>query len=141
MSDPVGAYFAAVNAEVNRLVDGLKQLGFNAGDRMVWCGPNSREVLVTIHAGRKLGLVSVPLSYRFNAEEMQYIIENSGASLVIVERARSYAAFERAYARLGFELPLFERVLVVVASPHLHNLLPNPAPDTTMWNAADWWLD
>ena len=46
-----------------------------------------------------------------------------------------------AYARLGFELPLFERVLVVVASPHLHNLLPNPAPDTTMWNAADWWLD
>ena len=65
--------FAQVNTEVNRLVDGLKQLGFNAGDRMVWCGPNSREVLVTIHAGRKLGLVSVPLSYRFNAEEMQYI--------------------------------------------------------------------
>ena len=30
---------------------------------------------------------------------------------------------------------------MVVASPHLHNLLPNPAPDTTMWNAADWWLD
>src|SRR6266568_3168989 len=77
--------FAQVNGEVNRLVGGLKELGFKPGDRMVWCGPNSREVLVTIHAGRKLGLVSVPLSYRFNAEEMHYIIDNSGASLVIVD--------------------------------------------------------
>src|SRR5437764_2360148 len=77
--------FSQVNAEVNRLVGGLKELGFKPGDRMVWCGPNSREVLVTIHAGRKLGLVSVPLSYRFNAEEMQYIIDNSEAALVIVD--------------------------------------------------------
>jgi hypothetical protein len=42
---------------------------------------------------------------------------------------------------VGYELPLFERVLVVLASPHLHNLMPNPAPDTTLWNAADWWID
>jgi hypothetical protein len=42
---------------------------------------------------------------------------------------------------VGYELPLFERVLVVLASPHLHNLTPNPAPDTTLWNAADWWMD
>jgi acyl-CoA synthetase (AMP-forming)/AMP-acid ligase II len=77
--------FAQVNAEVNRLVGGLQTLGFKPGDRMVWCGPNSREVLVTIHAARKLGLVSVPLSYRFNAEEMQYIVENSEAALVVVD--------------------------------------------------------
>src|SRR5437763_12520695 len=77
--------FSQVNAEVNRLVGGLQALGFKPGDRMVWCGPNSREVLVTIHAGRKLGLVSVPLSYRFNAEEMHYIIDNSEAALVVVD--------------------------------------------------------
>jgi len=77
--------FAQVNAEVNRLVGGLRDLGFRPGDRMVWCGANSREVLVTIHAGRKLGLVAVPLSYRFNAEEMHYIIDNSEAALVVVD--------------------------------------------------------
>src|SRR3954469_4493787 len=77
--------FAEVNAEVNRLVGGLKELGFKPGDRMVWCGPNSREVLVAIHAGRKLGLVSVPLSYRFTAEEMHYVIDNSEAALVVVD--------------------------------------------------------
>jgi len=78
---------------------------------------------------------------RFSSPDLDRNLERGRGSLVTVERARSYAAFERAYARLGFELPLFERVLVVLASPHLHNLTPNPAPDTTLWNAADWWLD
>ncbi len=78
---------------------------------------------------------------RFTSPDLDRNLDRGRSSLVTVERARSYAAFERAYARLGFELPLFERVLVVLASPHLHNLTPNPAPDTTLWNAADWWLD
>ena len=38
-----------------------------------------------IHAARKAGLVAVPLSYRFNADEMQYVIDNSDATLVIVD--------------------------------------------------------
>ena len=78
---------------------------------------------------------------RFNSSDLDRNLDKGRASLAMVERARSYAAFERAYARLGFELPLFERVLVVMASPHLHNLALNAAPDTTLWNAADWWVD
>ena len=78
---------------------------------------------------------------RFSNPDLDRNLDKGRTSLVTVERARSYAAFERAYARLGFELPLFERVLVVLSSPHLHNLAPNAAPDTTLWNAADWWVD
>jgi len=78
---------------------------------------------------------------RFSSPDLDRNLDRGRSSLNTVERARSYAAFERAYARLGFELPLFERVLVVLASPHLHNVAPNPAPDTTLWNAADWWMD
>src|SRR5262249_32048906 len=55
------------------------------GERLVWCGPNSLEVLATIHAARKLNLVAVPLSYRFNAEEMAYVIDNSEATTVVVD--------------------------------------------------------
>src|SRR4051812_13543440 len=77
--------FKAINAEVNQLVGGLRELGFRPGDRVVWCGPNSREVLVAIHAARKLAMVAIPLSYRFTAEEMHYIIDNSGSSLVVVD--------------------------------------------------------
>src|SRR5437762_13843524 len=69
--------FAELNAQVNRLAHGLLAAGAQSGDRLVWCGPNSLEVLTIIHAARKTNLVAVPLSYRFSAEEMQYVIDNS----------------------------------------------------------------
>ncbi len=42
-------------------------------------------MIVTIHAARKRNLVAVPLSYRFNAEEMQYVIDNSDATVVVID--------------------------------------------------------
>ena len=77
--------FAELNSQVNRLGHGLLAAGAGSGDRLVWCGPNSLEVLTTIHAARKCNLVAVPLSYRFNAEEMQYVIDNSDATVVVVD--------------------------------------------------------
>jgi acyl-CoA synthetase (AMP-forming)/AMP-acid ligase II len=77
--------FAALNAMVNRLAHGLLASGAVSGDRLVWCGPNSLEVLTTIHAARKTNLVAVPLSYRFSAEEMQYVIDNSDATVVVID--------------------------------------------------------
>jgi acyl-CoA synthetase (AMP-forming)/AMP-acid ligase II len=77
--------FDELNAIVNRLANGLHAAGAANGERLVWCGPNSLEVLTTIHAARKLGLVAVPLSYRFTAEEMAYVIDNSDATTVVVD--------------------------------------------------------
>ena len=51
----------------------------------MWCGPNSTPVLAFIHAARKAGLVAVPAAYRFTAEELQYVIDNSDAVLVVVD--------------------------------------------------------
>jgi acyl-CoA synthetase (AMP-forming)/AMP-acid ligase II len=82
---PSATTFGELNAMVNRLAHGLEALGAHRGDRIVWCGPNSLEVLVVIHAARKAGLVAVPLSYRFNADEMAYVIDNSDATLVVVD--------------------------------------------------------
>ena len=77
--------FAELNRTVNQLAHGFRGLGVRPGERLVWCGPNSPEVIVTIHAARKAGVVAVPLSYRFNADEMQYVIDNSDATLVVVD--------------------------------------------------------
>jgi acyl-CoA synthetase (AMP-forming)/AMP-acid ligase II len=82
---PSATTFAELNAQVNRLAHGLLDAGAQPNDRLVWCGPNSLEVLVTIHAARKCNLVAVPLSYRFNADEMQYVIDNSDATVVVVD--------------------------------------------------------
>ncbi len=77
--------YAELNQIVNRLAHGLLDLGAVAGDRIVWCGPNSLETIAVVHAARKAGLVAVPLSYRFTADEMAYVIDNSDATLVIAD--------------------------------------------------------
>lgn len=78
---------------------------------------------------------------RFSNPGIDQALDQGRNSLDPGDRAQAYASFERTYAALGWELPLFERVQAVLVSPHLHNVMPNPAPDTTFWNAADWWVD
>jgi len=77
--------FAELEARANRLAHGLLHLGLTSGDRIVWCGPNSVEVLVVLHAARKIGLVAVPLAYRFTGDEMRHVIADSGAVIVLAD--------------------------------------------------------
>src|SRR4051812_24409538 len=105
--------FAKLNAQVNRLGNGLLAVGAQSGDRLVWCGPNSLEVLTTIHAARKCNLVAVPLSYRFNAEEMQYVIDNSDATVVVVDAEQAALV-----ASVRGELPKVRAVVVFGGDGH-----------------------
>jgi acyl-CoA synthetase (AMP-forming)/AMP-acid ligase II len=82
---PSATDYATLNALANRLAHGLVAIGARPRERVVWCGPNSLEVIVTLHAARKAGLVAVPLSYRFTADEMRYVVDNSDATVVIVD--------------------------------------------------------
>ncbi len=84
-SRPSVTTFGELDAQVNQLAHGMLALGAKARERLVWCGPNSLEVLVTIHAARKALLIAVPLSYRFTADEMAYVIDNSDATLVVID--------------------------------------------------------
>ena len=128
--DPEGERltFAELEARANRLAHGLAGLGLAGGDPVIWCGPNSVEVLVVLHAARKAGLVAVPLAYRFTADEMRYVIADSGAAVVLVDPEQA----ERV-AAVRAELPAV-RAVVVFGSPEWHALLegdatPPPAPD------------
>ena len=130
--DPAGERlaFAELEARANRLAHGLAGLGLAGGDRVIWCGPNSVDVLVALHAARKAGLVAVPLAYRFTADEMRYVIADSGAAVVLVDPEQA----ERV-AAVRAELPDVREV-VVFGSPEWEALLtgpstPPPAPDGT----------
>jgi acyl-CoA synthetase (AMP-forming)/AMP-acid ligase II len=105
--------WAELNSTVNRLAHALRSAGAARGDRVAWCGPNSLEVLVVIHAARKAAVTAVPVSYRFNADEMRYVIENSGAVVVIadaeqaplLESVRESLGSVKAWIGYGGELP------------------------------------
>ena len=99
--------FRDFNALVNQLGHALLALGAVAGDRMVWCGPNSLEVLTTIHAARKARLTAVPLSYRFTADEMAYVIDNSDATLVVIDAEQAPLL-----AQVREQLPKVRQVIV-----------------------------
>src|SRR3954454_1216637 len=82
---PSATSFAELEVLANQLGNAFLSLGARRGDRIAWCGPNSLPVITTLHASRKAGLTSVPVSYRFNASEMQYVIDNSDATVVLVD--------------------------------------------------------
>jgi len=100
-----------LNAQVNRLAGGLASLGVAAGDRVAWCGPNSTQVVVAMHACRKLGVVAVPMSYRFTAEEYRHLLSDSGAVVVLVD-----AAYAPAVAAVLPELPAVQMVTFEIAA-------------------------
>ncbi len=121
--DPEGERltFAELEARANRLVHGLTGLGLRSGDPIIWCGPNSVEVLVVLHAARKAGLVAVPLAYRFTADEMRYVIADSGAAVVLVDPEQA----ERV-AAVRADLPAVREV-VTLGGPAWDDLLAGPA--------------
>jgi acyl-CoA synthetase (AMP-forming)/AMP-acid ligase II len=83
--DLVSWTYADLEAEANRLANALAGLGVHSGDKLIWCGPNSPQVVAVINATRKLGAVAVPLNYRLTAEEARYIVAHSDAVAAYVD--------------------------------------------------------
>src|ERR1700749_3760848 len=77
--------YAELEAAANRLANALAALGVASGDKVIWCGPNSPQVVAVINATRKLGAVAVPLNYRLTPAEAQYIVAHSDACAAYVD--------------------------------------------------------
>src|SRR6202030_4200916 len=84
-ADVVSWTYAQLEAEANRLANALASLGVGPGEKVIWCGPNSPQVVAVISAARKLGAVAVPLNYRLTAEEARYIVIHSDARAAYVD--------------------------------------------------------
>ncbi len=81
--------FAALNRYANQIANGLIGNGVAAGDKVMWLGQNSMEVMAFVHAARKAGAVSVPLNYRLTDDESIYVINNSDSVLIFADVAYS----------------------------------------------------
>src|SRR5262249_21141596 len=77
--------YAQLEAEANRLANALASLGVGPGEKVIWCGPNSPQVVAVINATRKLGAVAVPLNYRLTAAAARYIGTHSPAGAAYVD--------------------------------------------------------
>jgi acyl-CoA synthetase (AMP-forming)/AMP-acid ligase II len=77
--------YAQLEAEASRLAHALAALGAGPGQKVIWCGPNSPQVVAAIAAIRKVGAVSVPLSYRLTPAEARHIVGHSDAAIAYVD--------------------------------------------------------
>ena len=75
--------FHQLNERVNQLANALVSEGVNPGDRVALCLMNSVEFIESFLAVAKMGGVVVPLNWRLVADELEFIIKDSGAETMI----------------------------------------------------------
>ena len=75
--------FRQAEARVNRLAHAMLALGAGPGDRVGMLLPNCRQGLETILAPMKAGLAVVPLNARLHSGEHEYLLNDSGARLLV----------------------------------------------------------
>jgi acyl-CoA synthetase (AMP-forming)/AMP-acid ligase II len=97
--------FASGNAYIERTINLLLAKGLSAGDRVAVLGENSADHIMLLFAAGQLGIVLVPLNYRLAVDELEYIIEDAGVSLLLVTDPESLMKAEKLAARIeGMEL-------------------------------------
>lgn len=73
-------------AELARsMAAGLDQMGLDHGARVAMVSHNAARLLVFLFGTSAYGRVGVPINFRLNAEEVQYIVDHSGADVLIMD--------------------------------------------------------
>jgi long-chain acyl-CoA synthetase len=71
-----------------RVRDGLTAAGIRGGDRLALLLTNGPEFLYAWFGAALLGVVTVPINPAYKNEEIRYILDNAGASGIVVDATR-----------------------------------------------------
>jgi long-chain acyl-CoA synthetase len=75
--------YGQLNCDANRLASSLRANGVAASDRVALYLPNVPEFAVAYYAAQKLGAIPVTINAILKLEEVRYLLDDSGASVVI----------------------------------------------------------
>src|SRR5580658_9577111 len=78
--------FAELDERVTRLARALAGRGVGRGDRVAVLMTNRLEVVESYLAGCRLGAIVVPVNFRLVADEVVYIVRDSGSKVLLVDR-------------------------------------------------------
>src|ERR1700728_1622189 len=82
--------YAGLNAEDDALALGLLSAGITKGDRVGIWAPNCAEWTLTQYATAKIGAILVNINPAYRARELEFVINQSGARLLVAaERAKT----------------------------------------------------
>src|SRR5258706_1349877 len=112
---------------VSRWQTGFEADGLQSGDRVAIMVRNSVNWVVFDQAAMGLDLVTVPLYTSDRPENIAYILQYSGASLLVIENPDQWASF----AEVLDQLSGLKRVLCIKP-------LSGPSPDPRLKSIVDW---
>ena len=117
-----------LNRRVMRAASGLRSLGIGAGDRVGLLLRNDHEFFEAVMATTALGAASVPINWHGSAEEVAYVVGDSGSRVLV--------AHADLLAHVRHSLPVDVTVLGVTTPPSIASAY-GVAPDDTVLNSDD----
>jgi acyl-CoA synthetase (AMP-forming)/AMP-acid ligase II len=77
--------YTQLESRARGLALGLEEMGVGQGERVAIVSPNAARFLVSFFGVSAYGRVLVPINFRLVAEEVQYIVDHSGATVLLVD--------------------------------------------------------
>ncbi|HEY5532446.1 MAG TPA: long-chain fatty acid--CoA ligase [Candidatus Anoxymicrobiaceae bacterium] len=126
------------NKRVNRVANALPSVGIALGERIAALLPNNPEFLELLFATSKIGAIMVPLNYRLGPAELAYMLEDSGATVLVYapEFAEHVAALKELAGGVRYRIAVGggnegDLDYDEWVNSHL-DVEPNVAPDVTL---------
>jgi long-chain acyl-CoA synthetase len=79
--------YSELNRQVNRLANGLMDLGIKKGEKVALMLKNTDYFAISYYALAKIGAVIVPMNFRLVADEVSYILGQSDSVAVITDES------------------------------------------------------
>jgi acyl-CoA synthetase (AMP-forming)/AMP-acid ligase II len=77
--------YGQLDARARGMALALDEMGVEHGERVAIVSPNAARFLIAFFGVSGYGRILVPINFRLNTEEVQYIVEHSGASVLLVD--------------------------------------------------------
>ncbi|MQG42353.1 MAG: long-chain fatty acid--CoA ligase, partial [SAR202 cluster bacterium] len=76
--------FEGLAERVNRLANGLSEMGVGSGDRVATMQVNTNQCIETYFAAAQLDAIYVPINFRAKTEELAQMLEIAGPSVLLL---------------------------------------------------------
>ena len=114
-------------AEVDQVARALLACGVGRGDRVAVWAANRAEWVLVQHASARIGAILVNVNPAYRAHELGFVLRQSGASLLVCERALRGVDFAAMVAQVRPECPALRQV-VLLDTPDWAGLLAGGDP-------------
>ena len=127
--------YGELDDRVGRLASALRARGVGSGDRVATFMTNRLELVESYLAAGRLGAICVPVNFRLVATEIGYILQDSGARVLIVDAGLAAVAHEARNRATGIRSCLVTGGDPAVAGPgaELYDDVLEAAPPDEAW--------